>query len=220
MSHKLVYMCPICKNRIEYNIGSVIMYTHEKKNIDGNIEWVEKDHPITTPALVTVINPPNCSHIKYSKDYMTQPASCMIPVPEWVPEIIDGIIGIIPDACDFTVPMFTIWGTDGAESTCTLTLSFKTNDIGAFTRFMEIASILIDKDINGYSSVLKVMINGSRLPKSDSVCNMIDECSINISAPNTNFMSSNKGRGRSFLEFVRHIVYRYSHYEQMMIVGV
>ena len=110
------------------------------------------------------------------------------------------------------LPHFDIWGPDGAESTCVLSLSFKTHDSDAFTRFMEVASILIDKDINGYGSSLKVVLNGSKLPPS--------ECSINIAAPGVNFMSSNRGRGRSFFEFVRHIIYRYNNYEQMTIGGM
>ena len=212
MSHKLVYMCPLCRNRIEYNIKSVTMYTHEKKNVDGNTEWIEKEHPITTPAMVTTIGSMKCNHIKAVKDYYAYPVVDMVPVPEWVPELVDGIIKAIPDAYNFTLPRFNIWGPDGAESTCALSLSFKTHDSNAFTRFMEVASILIDKDINGYGSSLKVALNGSKLPPS--------ECYINISAPGVNFMSSNSGRGRSFFEFVRHIIYRYNNYEQMTIGGM
>ena len=220
MSHKLVYMCPVCRNRIEYDIGSVTMYTHEKKNIDGNTEWIEGSHPITTPALVTTINPPKCNHVKDSKEYKVQPVSHMIPVPEWVPEIMDSIIRIIPDAHNFEIPTFTIWGENGVDSTCKLTLSFSTNDINAFTRFVEIASILIDEDTRGYASKLKVGVISSRLP--DTYCdgNSIEDCSIKIYAPSVNFMSSNSGRGRTFFEFIRHIIIRYSNYEQMKIGGI
>jgi hypothetical protein len=188
------------------------VYTYEKKNIDGNIEFVEKEQPITTPAMVTCIAPMNCNHTNASEDYRVYPINSMIAVPEWVPELVDRIIKAIPDAYNFMLPHFNIWGPDGVESTCTLSLSFKTHDSDAFTRFMEVASILIDKDINGYGSYLKVVLNGSRLPPS--------ECSINISAPGVNFMSSNKGRGRSFFEYVRHIIYRYNNYEQMTIGGI
>lgn len=212
MSHKIVYMCPVCRNRIEYDIKSVTMYTHEKKNVDGNTEWIEEEQPITSPAMVNTIAPMNCNHVKAFKDYHVYPTNSMIAVPEWVPELIDGIVKAIPDAYNFMLPHFDIWGPGGVESTCILSLSFKTHDSDAFTRFMEVASILIDKDINGYGSSLKAVLNGSRLPPS--------ECSINISAPGVNFMSSNRGRGRSFFEFVRHIIYRYNNYEQMTIGGM
>lgn len=212
MSYKLVYMCSLCRNRIEYDIESITMYTHEKKSIDGNIECVEKEYHITSPAMVTTISPPRCNHTRALKNCNTYPIEDMIPVPEWVPQLIDEIIKIIPDAYNFILPRFNIWGSDGVESTCALFLSFKTHNIDAFSRFMKIASLLIEKDINGYKSILKVTVNGNKLPPS--------ECSIDIKSPYVNFMSSNNGRGRSFFEYVRHIICKYSDYEQMTIGGV
>ena len=212
MSHKLVYMCPICRNRIEFDINSVTMYRHEKKKLDGSDEYIEKEYPITSPAMVTTIGPIKCDHIKTSKHHRSYPMANMIPVPVWVPKMVEEIINAIPDAYDFILPKFNIWGLDGVESTCALSLQFKTHDITAFSRFMEIASITIDKDINGYGSILKAVLNGSALPPS--------ECCINISAPNVNFMTSDMGRGKSFSKLVSHIIYQYNNYEQMTIGGI
>lgn len=213
MSYKLVYMCPICRNRIEYDINSVAMYTHEKKNVDGAIELVEREQSITTPAFVTTINPPKCNHIK---DYRIYPVIDMVPVPEWVPELVDRIIRMIPDAYDFVLPMFKICVVNGQESTCSLSLIFKTYDTNAANKFVEIADDLIDTDICGYKSKLKANISIDRMRMTKNK----ERCIITICAPDVNFMTSNGGRGRAFFEFIRHISIRYGNRYQMTIRGV
>lgn len=212
---KLVYMCPLCRNRIEYDIKSVTMYTHEKKNVDGNIELVEKEHHITSAAIVTTISPLKCKHTKSFKDHKVYPIESMIPVPEWVPDMMDELIKTIPDACNFTIPKFRV--SEEVESTCSLALTFKTFSIDVFIKFMEIASILIEKDINGYGSYLKVHVSGSRFPKLDGDGNKIELCSINVIAPNIDFMSANEGKGKLFYRYIKSILDEFNKYDQMRI---
>ena len=98
---KLVYMCPICRNRVEYNIGSVTMYTHENKLIDGALEEIEIEQPINTAAIVTTINPLKCAHLK-NTDKCHLPYK-MIAVPEWTPTLVDKIVKIFPDIYNIQV---------------------------------------------------------------------------------------------------------------------
>jgi len=215
---KLVYMCPICRNRVEYNISSVTMYTHENKLIDGALEEIEIEQPINTAAIVTTINPLKCAHLK-NTDKSHSPYK-MIAVPEWTPTLVDKIVKIFPDIYNISLPMFTVWGDDGKDSTCSLRLCFSTNDTISATRFIDIAKAILDKNINGYKSTAKIKIGHAIFPASNDKGDTIKKNVIMIFAPSIDFMKSNKGRALGFCNFIENIIYQFNNYDQITIGGV
>lgn len=214
---KLVYMCPICRNRIEYVIDSITMYTHGTKMVKGELEEIEIEQPITTAAMVTTINPIVCNHLKCT-DKKIKPMK-MIPVPEWVPSLMDKLIEIFPDMYGIRLPTFQIWGDSGEDSTCSLHLSFNTSMTEFAVRFMEIANIALAKDIYGYRSNQRFSLYHNKFDIQDEGV-IKRRNTVRISAPSVNFMKSNKGDALAFCSFIEYIIHQFKNYDQLTIGGI
>lgn len=209
-------MCPICRNRVEYNIKSVIMYKH--KNRLGYNKEIEEKYPITTAAIVTTINPLVCNHLE-NTDKRYQPEK-MIPVPEWVPSLVDKLVEEFPDIYNINLPSFNISENYDENSSCKLHISFDTNDTECATRFIWAANMILDKNIDGYRTLYKIKIHHSKFDACNDKNEIIHRNTISITAPSVNFMESNKGDAiafYSFIEKIMHFIYQFEIFGQIHI---
>lgn len=204
---KLVYMCPICRNSIEYKIESI---TIRSKCSRKEFKYEEIETIFDPVSIMNSIKSPSCHHQNSNK----YASSCdMIAVPEWTPALVDSLAEIFPDIRFIDLPKFKIFN-DGSNA-CRLHLKFITDDTDSSIRFIKIANNI--RKCNPGSPIIMLNTKNAYDKKRR---NSITKNIISIMSPNTSIAKSNEEVGIRFYKFIDSIIFKFKDYDQLEITGV